>query len=247
MWGGCCGVSPFSECGISFSVCWSRGGGPSSAQACGRGSLHDSRLGQGLGDDISSTGPVGGWNGCPDPRIVAGLTRRGAQGPLDGGRQLIEFLHPQDWYGPSPLRWERRPRRLSARWIGCRARIRRRRPAEQAKHLAAPQRVEDRGDPQLRSFVVAKLRTLAPCQIAAAWMHEPDNGGMTINAENHLPGPLRTGIQACVTNSSKRARDTRSRKPRSSSLLPVRQGKSWVEGARSPIGPRRPGHLVPGH
>ena len=21
------------------------------------------------------TGPVGGWNGCPDPRIVAGLTR----------------------------------------------------------------------------------------------------------------------------------------------------------------------------
>ena len=43
------------------------------------------------------TGPVGGWNGCPDPRIVAGLTRGEGHGArlTMGGRQLIEFLHPQ--------------------------------------------------------------------------------------------------------------------------------------------------------
>ena len=54
---------------------------------------------------------------------------------------------------------------------------------EQAKHLAARPKGLKIEDPQLRSFVVAKLNEhWPPCQIAAAWMHEPDNGGMTISA-----------------------------------------------------------------
>ena len=48
---------------------------------------------------------------------------------------------------------------------------------EQAKHLAARPKGLKIEDPQLRSFVVAKLNEhWPPCQIAAAWMHEPDNG-----------------------------------------------------------------------
>ena len=84
------------------------------------------------------TGPVGGWNGCPDPRIVAGLTRGEGHGArlTMGGRQLIEFLHPQGLslrtiaaqVGASASTVKRE-------LIGCRARIRRREPTNRPSTL----------------------------------------------------------------------------------------------------------------
>nr|DAF53044.1 MAG TPA: hypothetical protein [Siphoviridae sp. ctJyX12]DAK36383.1 MAG TPA: hypothetical protein [Caudoviricetes sp.] len=84
------------------------------------------------------TGPVGGWNGCPDPRIVAGLTRgegHGARLTMGAVSSSSSYTLKDCHYGPSPLRWERRPRRLNARLIGCRARIRRREPTNRPSTL----------------------------------------------------------------------------------------------------------------
>ena len=58
------------------------------------------------------TGPVGGWNGCPDPRIVAGLTRgegHGARLTMGAVSSSSSYTLKDCHYGPSPLRWERRP------------------------------------------------------------------------------------------------------------------------------------------
>lgn len=123
---------------------------------------------------------------------------------------------------------------------------------EQAKHLAARPKGLKIEDPQLRSFVVAKLNEhWPPCQIAAAWMHEPDNGGMTISAETiyqalyvHGHASLRHELKVEKTLHSGHT----SRKPRSKLTVARSSGKSWVEVARITDRPEEAeGHLVPGH
>jgi transposase len=123
---------------------------------------------------------------------------------------------------------------------------------EQAKHLAARPKGLKIEDPQLRSFVVAELNEhWPPCQIAAAWMHEPDNGGMTISAETiyqalyvHGHASLRHELKVEKTLRSGHT----SRKPRSKLTVARSSGKSWVEGARITDRPEEAeGHLVPGH
>lgn len=175
-----------------------------------------------------------------------GLTRGEGHGArlTMGGRQLIEFLHCQGvslraiaaQVGVSASTVKRELDRMSGVYQAVRAR-------EQVKHLAVRPKGVKIEDSRLWSFVVAKLNERwSPCQIVAAWMREPGNGGVRISAETiyqalsvHGRASLRHELKVgkpCV-------RDARAANHAPSSLLPVRRASHGSRAPGSLIGPRR--------